>query len=87
MGKKKSLAAALQQASAKEDPKVDQDEEKQDSQPPPSRQGKKLIGGHFDPVVSRQVKQIALDNDLTVQEVLREALNDLFEKYNKQRIA
>ncbi len=54
---------------------------------PPSRQGKKAITGHFDPAVSRQLKQIALDNDTTVQALLGEALNDLFVKYKQNPIA
>ncbi len=53
---------------------------------PPSRQGKKAIAGHFDPAVSRQLKQIALDNDTTVQALLGEALNDLFLKYDHNPI-
>ena len=54
---------------------------------PSSRQGKKAITGHFDPAVSRQLKQIALDNDTTVQALLGEALNDLFVKYKQNPIA
>lgn len=54
---------------------------------PPSRVGKKIISGHFDPAVTRQLKQIALDQEATVQSLLAEALNDLFAKHGKQRIA
>ena len=54
---------------------------------PPSREGKKAIAGFFDPAVSRQVKQIGLEKDMSVQDLLREALNDLFEKYGRARIA
>jgi hypothetical protein len=53
----------------------------------PSREGKKAIAGFFDPAVSRQLKQIGLEKDMSVQELLREALNDLFEKYGRSRIA
>ncbi len=52
-----------------------------------SRQGKKMIGGYFEVEVSRQLKDIANQSDKTVQEMLREALNDLFEKYGKPPIA
>jgi hypothetical protein len=48
---------------------------------PPARIGKKSIGGHFDPTVSRQLKQIVLDENTTVQALLLEALNDLFVKH------
>ena len=54
---------------------------------PPSRQGKKTIAGHFDPAVSRQLREIALAEDSSVQELLREALNDLFIKRSRPPIA
>jgi hypothetical protein len=53
----------------------------------PSRRGKKTIAGFFDPAASRQLRQIALDEDSDIQELLREAINDLFEKRGKPRIA
>ncbi len=43
--------------------------------------------GHSDRAVSHQLKQMALDQDTTVQNLLTEALNDFFEKYNKKQIA
>jgi hypothetical protein len=54
---------------------------------PPSREGKRAIAGHFDPAVSRQLRYLALENDTSVQALLREALNDLFRKYGKSSIA
>ena len=54
---------------------------------PPSRRGKKAVGGHFDPAVSRQLREIALHEDSSVQELLKEALNDLFVKRGKPPIA
>ena len=54
----------------------------------PSRAGKKALIGYFDPEVSKQLKQIVLDRDrASVQELLGEALNDLFQKYKKPTIA
>ena len=54
----------------------------------PSRAGKKALIGYFAPEVSKQLKQIVLDRDrASVQELLREALNDLFQKYKKPTIA
>ena len=53
----------------------------------PSRVGKKTIAAHFDPAVSKQLKQIGLEHDATTQMLLREALNDLFVKYGKSPIA
>ena len=60
---------------------------KKQSIKPPSRTGTKAITGHFDPAVSKQLKQIALDEDSTIQALLAEALNDLFKKYGKSPIA
>ena len=54
----------------------------------PSRAGKKALIGYFDPDVSKQLKQMVLDQDRnSVQELLKEALNDLFQKYKKPPIA
>lgn len=53
----------------------------------PSRIGKKAIIGYFDPSVSKQLKQMGLDKDLSVQDLLSEAINDLFHKYRKPNIA
>jgi hypothetical protein len=54
---------------------------------PASRVGKKTVAGHFDPAVSKQLRQIGIDRDRSAQDLLREALNDLFTKYNKPPIA
>jgi hypothetical protein len=53
----------------------------------PSRIGKKTVAAHFDPAVSRQLKQLGLDKDTSTQALLREAINDLFAKYGKPPIA
>ena len=53
----------------------------------PSRVGKKPVTGFFEPEVSRQIKKVALDKDKTMQELLQEALNDLFRKYDLPPIA
>jgi hypothetical protein len=54
---------------------------------PASRVGKKTIAGHFDRAASRQLKQIGLERDRSAQDLLREAINDLFVKYGKAPIA
>jgi len=54
---------------------------------PPSRQGKKMISGHFDKDVHRQLKMLALEKDTSIQNLLSEALNALFERNNKPPIA
>jgi hypothetical protein len=53
----------------------------------PSRVGKKPVTAFFDPEVSRQIKKLGLDQDKTMQDLLQEALNDLFRKYNLPPIA
>src|SRR3546814_5555586 len=45
--------------------------------PPSGRQGTKLIGGHFPPEVSTQLRIIAAEEGTTVQSLLGEALDDL----------
>lgn len=54
---------------------------------PPSRVGKKPITGFFEPEVSRQIKKAAIESDKTMQELLQEAINDLFRKYDLPPIA
>lgn len=51
------------------------------------RQGTKLIGGHFAPEVSTQLRIIAAEDGTTVQNLLAEALDDLFVKKGKGRVA
>lgn len=91
MPKRTNLATALNEVSGKPVKAESKPEQQQsiETKPdlPPSRQGKKAIAGHFDPVVSKQLKQLALEQDTTVQALLAEALNDLFEKYSKKPIA
>ena len=52
-----------------------------------SRTGKKAISGFFEPEVSRQLKALAAIEGRTVQGMIGEALNLLFEKYGKDAIA
>ena len=54
---------------------------------PGSRSGKKAISGFYEPEVARQLKVLAAANDRTVQGLLGEALNLLFEKYGLDAIA
>ena len=92
MSKKPNLATALHEASGKKLAVIDS----VDSSVPlsqshvkkaPSRAGKKSVTGHFDPEAVRQLKQLALDHDRSLQALLTEALNDVFEKYGKKPIA
>ena len=96
MTKKPSLAAALQTYNRTPPPPGGEDapkprpepqQNKARSLPAPSRASKKALIGYFDPAVSKQLKQIGLDRDLSVQDLLGEAINDLFQKYKKPTIA
>ena len=90
MAKRTSLSAALNHSAGHivvEPEPRDTTEVRTVQQRPPSRQGKKTVAGHFDPAVSRQLRQIALAEESSVQELLKEALNDLFVKRGKPPIA
>lgn len=49
----------------------------------PSRDGKRFIGGYFEPKVAKQLKLLAAEDDTTVQDLVEEALNLLFVKKGK----
>jgi hypothetical protein len=51
-----------------------------------SRRGTKLIGGHFPPEVSTQLRILAAEGETTVQSLLAEALDDLFVKKGRNRV-
>ena len=92
MARKSSLTDALQHSASPKPPEPAPVEAPTAPKPvtspvPPSRSGKKTVAGHFDPAVSKQLRQLALEEDTTVQELLREALNDLFEKRSRPRLA
>ena len=48
---------------------------------------KRLVGGHFNPDVLKQIRMIAAAEDTKIHLILAEAFNDLFEKYGYPRIA
>jgi hypothetical protein len=90
MSKKGSLSHSLQAvARGKERPIAAEHNPSGRSQDarPPSRVGKKAIAGFFDEAVSKQLRRLGLDQDKSVQDLLGEALNDLFEKYGLSRLA
>lgn len=53
----------------------------------PVRKNKKHIGGYFAPEVSKQIRQIALEEDSTVQQLLEEGLDMIFHSRKKPTIA
>ena len=83
MAKKPSLTDALNSAGkTAEQPEknVTQQETKVSS-----RAGKKLIAGHFDPDIHRQLKQLSVNADTSIQDLLAEAISDLFQKHGVPR--
>jgi hypothetical protein len=89
MGKRPKLAAALREFNQPAEPSATPapPHERGRGSQPPGRTGMKQIGGYFDPAVARQLKQLALDRETTVQGLLREALNDLFTKHRQKPLA
>lgn len=82
------FAAALKSTKAPaEAPAVDSAPSAAAAKRPPSRRTAKHIGGYFDPAVSRQLKEIALAEDSSVQSLVAEALDMLFQSRRKPTIA
>jgi hypothetical protein len=85
--KKTGLSTVLN-AAAKGEPPV---EPRRTSDPPRNprtsersyREGRHLVAGYFHPSTKASLRQIQVTHlDKTVQDLLEEALNDLFAKYN-----
>jgi len=53
----------------------------------PGRAGKSNVTGYFPPAVKRQLRILAAEQGATIQDLLGEALNDLFAKHGKPEIA
>jgi hypothetical protein len=53
----------------------------------PDRDGKSNVTGYYSNAVKKQLRQMCVDRDMTIQALLAEALNCLFEKYGKPAIA
>ena len=51
------------------------------------RVGKRFVGAHFHPEVARQLKMLAAEDDRTIQELLEDAVDLLFVKAGKAKIA
>ena len=53
----------------------------------PARRGTKHVGGYFPPEVSKQLRQIALEEDSSVQRLLGEAIDMVFHSRKMPTIA
>ena len=88
MARKPSLTEALNSAGKNGDKPTTQNtsqKTKSEKTSGSSRIGKKLIAGHFDPDVHRQLKQLSVSADTSIQDLLAEALDDLFQKHGLQK--
>ena len=65
----------------------DEGEHAKGKQRAPGRAGKVSIAGFFEPAVRKQLRQLALDTGSTNQDLVAEALNDLFAKHGLPEIA
>lgn len=54
---------------------------------PKTRQGKKAVTFYFEPEVVKLLKTLALETDIPLKDLGREALNELFIKHGKTPIA
>ena len=52
-----------------------------------AREGKRFIGGYFSEAAKKQFQILRIQQDKGEEEMLAEALNDLFQKYGLSRIA
>jgi hypothetical protein len=97
MTKKKSLTAALSEAppvvpAPAESPASEPTRRSAPTAPRSDRAGKTNITGYFDKPVKWELQDLAtersraLGRKVTVQQLLAEALNDLFKKYGKPEI-
>lgn len=93
MAKPNALQAVLDRAKASTEPAqppilaVDRGQAEPSAKPASgARQGTKLIGGHFAPEVSTQLRILAAEEGSTVQSLLAEALDDLFVKKGRNRV-
>jgi len=97
MTKKTSLTAALSETPAEtsepEEKAAAEPAARRRTEPRPDRAGKTNITGYFDKPVKWELQDLAtersrtLGRKVTAQELLAEALNDLFKKYGKAEIA
>lgn len=53
----------------------------------PGREGKSNVTGYFPPAVKKQLRLLAAEQETTIQNLLAEALNDLFAKNGKPELA
>ena len=80
-----TLADALKQRPAPPAPSDRKPEP--DAHRAPSRRGRKAVTIYLDTAAHRQLRMLALEQSRSVQDLMTEATNDLFQKHGKARIA
>jgi hypothetical protein len=58
--------------------------ERASTKTPPSREGTKFIGGHFPKSVWDTFRMLGIEHEKSGQDLLQEAIDDLFSKYRKR---
>jgi len=92
MSKKPNLAAIVEAAGstrrsvAPEPPPAPAEAPAAPAAKPKTRTATRQIAAHFPEEVSWQLRELAVERRSTVQALLGEALNDLFQKYGKPEI-
>src|SRR5947209_15065766 len=93
MSKRPNLAAVAAAAGSRRAPEVPPpppasiDTQAASKIAPRTRIGTKQIAAHFPEDVAWQLRALAVDRKTTVQNLMAEALNDLFAKYGKPEVA
>jgi hypothetical protein len=93
MAQRKSIAGAVRQAAQGEQlpAKAPEPEARAPATARPyraaTREGKKMIAAPVDPAAHRQLKMLAAETGQKAEELIREALRDLFTKHGKPPIA
>lgn len=92
MAKRQSIAGAIKAAAQGSAPAAEREVPGKTEAAPRSfkartREGKKMIAAPVDPAARQQLKVLAAELDRKAEDLVREALRDLFTKYGKPPIA
>ena len=80
-----AIAAEIARRTGKVDPSVSQSTYAY--APPPSRKGRAPLTTYHDPAVLQQLREISVQSRVTQQKLVAEALNHIFEKYGRPKLA
>lgn len=82
-----AAAGSTRRADAGSEPAPVEREMREHLAPPKTRVGTKQIAAHFPEDVAWQLRALAVERKMTVQNLMAESLNDLFAKYGKPEVA